>query len=196
MSTVYSYYIGYFKDNKIYPFGPFNCFGKYVPVLERTRSFASDLYQSFHTVSKDVISDEFIQKVYNLKDGETYQLEYIPVSYEYIKDLGDDNFIKTGYFLKEDVEEYFKNGKDPEGLFYSRIDPVIYAELVKDEAIYGYREQDENSDRVVYNASDYMYFAYPDYLSREYEISCIKTHACNLAGDIDIKDLIVVSVID
>ena len=38
MSYYYNYYIGYKKDNKIYPLGPYDCNGNLKPVISKSSS--------------------------------------------------------------------------------------------------------------------------------------------------------------
>ncbi len=59
MSWYVSYYIGYrTKDGKIYPLVPFDSFGKLKSILTRSRSFASDLWDDFRSVSLKDTTDE------------------------------------------------------------------------------------------------------------------------------------------
>ena len=62
MSYYYSYYAGYKYDGKIYPLGPFNCFGKLRAIVEKSRSFASDLHNDFYDVPDDAASDELRER--------------------------------------------------------------------------------------------------------------------------------------
>ena len=52
MSWYVDYYVGYkTKEGKIYPLGHFDCFGNLRPVLTKSRSFASNLWERFQRVT-------------------------------------------------------------------------------------------------------------------------------------------------
>ena len=69
MSYYYQYYIGYedVSTGLIYPYGPYNCQGKLKPVVEKSRSFASDLHNEFVPISINHISDE-LRKEFEYED--------------------------------------------------------------------------------------------------------------------------------
>ena len=81
MSYYYSYYIGYRDSSgKIYPYGPYDAFGKLYPVIERSRSYASDLHELFYVIPEDSISNE-LKNSLGYKDKiswETIQNPYLP----------------------------------------------------------------------------------------------------------------------
>ena len=167
MSYYYSYYLGYMKDNKVYPYGPFNCEGKIKPVVENSRSFASDLHENFWAVRDEQISDE-LRSLFEYEDwkGDKHtEVKYLPLDY-----LPDGDYIKRGYFLIDDVQAWEQGGDD--SLFYHMIDPVIYAEKMRNELTFGKnmpKKDEEGEEYTEPNASDYMYYAVPQYESKEYE---------------------------
>ena len=169
MSYYYNYYIGYKQDGKIYPWGPYTAEGRLEPVLSRSRSFASDLYNEFHVVSDKEISEE-LRKEFEYEDWT--KTKRIDVKYLSEDDLPTGSYIKTGYFLIKDVEAY-ENDKygNFEG-FCDVISPEVYAAKLQHEMMFGKnqpKKDDEGYEYTEPNASDYMYYAYPDYNTEEYE---------------------------
>ena len=119
MSYYYNYYIGYKKDNKIYPLGPYSCDGKINEVLSRSRSFASDLHDDFHKMPNEMITSELRRDFeYENFNGE----KTVDVKYLELDKMPDDNFIKSGYFLIEDVQSYLK---DKDTSWYKQPDNVV-----------------------------------------------------------------------
>ena len=102
MSYYYTYYIGYRSEGKIYPLGPYDCFRNLRPVLNRSRSFASDLYEDFISVSETEISEE-LRKEFESEDWSGKKV--VPVKYLPIKDLPAGEYIKKGYVLISEVIE-------------------------------------------------------------------------------------------
>lgn len=78
----------------------------------------------------------------------------------------NNDYIKSGYFLCEDVNKYLKseNKYDFDG-FYDRLDPIIYSALVKSrpETIVRDSTEYECEKEILRGANDYMWFAYSDY---------------------------------
>jgi len=175
MAEYHFYYIGWMdKDQKIRPLGIYDCNGKLHPVISKTRSFMSDLYEDFYYVPDEMITDE-LRKEFTYKDYEDNEqlekLRYLPLS-----QLGSGDFIKTGYFLINDVEAYH-NGASTDDIFYEKLSPEAYAAKLQTEISIPHvkkSSEDDDEDDASYgwerSAADFMYFAYPDYLSREYEV--------------------------
>ena len=176
MSYYYNYYIGYKKDNKIYPLGPYSCDGKINEVLSRSRSFASDLHDDFHKIPDEMISSELRRDFeYENFNGE----KIVDVKYLELDKMSDDNFIKSGYFLIEDVQSYLKD-KDTEDIFYEYLEPAVYTMKMENELKFGKPETKydvEGNPFSNYSCGDYTYFAYPDYHCKEYESFIIKQQA-------------------
>lgn len=170
MSYYYNYYIGYKKDGKIYPWGPYNAKGKLEPALNCSRSFASDLYEYFSCVPNDAISEE-LRKEFEYEDWKG--VKHVDVKYLSEKDLPKGSYIKTGYFLINDVKAYENYKNNEYGVFdgfYNVISPEVYAAKLQHELTFGKNQpKKEEEDYIEPNASDYMYYAYPDYMSKEYE---------------------------
>lgn len=175
MSWYYTYYIGVLnKEGKLYPFAPYDKDGKLYHVLENSRSFEYGLHESFLPIKEEMVTEEF------KKQFPYYEEEKSLYTFAYVKDLGSSEYIKDGYFLIDDVEEYVRT-KDSYDIFYDRLSPIAYAAKLLNEKTLGEPikeanedEDDEYSDRK-HPASDYMYFAYPDYYCKEYHASIIKT---------------------
>ncbi|MBR3673995.1 MAG: hypothetical protein IKN65_06955 [Clostridia bacterium] len=169
MSYYYNYYIGYKKDGKIYPWGPYNANGKLKPMISRSRSFASDLHEEFYTVSEEESSEE-LRKEFEYEDWD--KVKHLDVKYLSEKDLPVGSYIKTGYFLIKDVQAYEDDKYNNFEGFYDILSPEIYAAKLQHEMMFGKNQpikDDEGYEYTKPNASDYMYYAYPDYNTKEYE---------------------------
>ena len=183
MSYYYSYYFCYKKDGKIYPYAPYTIKGKLKPILEKSRSFASDLYQDFNVVQKDQISEELFKEFsYEIdeNDVEIPQLKFL----EFNK-LTTEDYIKKGYFLIEDIKEY--DGLYSEDIFYNMITPEMYAIKLQNEIMFGKNTPKKDSEGYEYtepNASDYMWYAAIQYNSKEYESWLIR-NAVDMLYDYD-----------
>lgn len=122
MSYYYNYYLGYKKDGKIFPLGPYNHRGTLMSAISRSRSFASDLHEEFRRISEDEVSDELRKQF----EYENYKGEKeINVKKLMLSELPAESYIKSGYFLIEDVEQYEKTGNS-EDLFYESKSPSLH----------------------------------------------------------------------
>jgi hypothetical protein len=172
MSYYYNYYLGYKKNNKIYPLGPYDFNGDFIPVISKSRTYASDLYKMFDNLFEEEVSDE-LRKEFNY---ESYE-RITNIKYLNVKDLPTESYIKQGYFLIKDVEAYNKK-INFEG-FYDIISPEIYAVKLQHEILFGKNQPIKDIEGYEYtepNASDYMYYMYPDYDSKEFESFLLKTY--------------------
>lgn len=177
MSYYYDYYIGYRnkKTGKIYPLGPCNTDGKIVPAVSKSRSFASDLHRLFYTIQDENWSDS-LHKYFEEPDY-CPALAFLPAS-----ELPGGDFIKSGYFLIEDVERYERIKKEEGSVvdfigFYDMLSPTVYAAKLKREIIFGKAKPEVDPDGGIietHNASDYMYYSYPDYMSAEWEAELLR----------------------
>lgn len=169
MSYYYNYYIGYrTADGMIYPLGPFDMNGVMHPALSKSRSFASDLHNDFYCIAEKDVSDELTNVLgYAWQEGKEKTFKngkYLPLS-----KLSSGNFIKDGYFLISDVEHCLETGEIE---FYDYISKEVYAARLQNEITFGppLKETNEfDQDVTPRSCRDYMYFAYPDVNSREYE---------------------------
>lgn len=176
MSYYYCYTIGIMdKEDKIKPFGPYDANGNLKYVIEKSRSFASDLHEDFYEVKKEQITDE-LRKQFSYKewDGkEIFEVKYLP-----IENLTTKSYLKKGYFLIDDVQAWEQGGDD--SLFCNMITPEVYAEKMRNELTFGKNQPKEDEYGNKYtepNASDYMYYAVIDYNSKEYEAEQIRNVA-------------------
>lgn len=174
MSWYYTYYIGKkTPEGKLIPVGPYNEKGKLRPVIERSSSFASDLHEDFSRVPDEMATDA-LNREFRLEDWQgnpSLDVWWLPVS-----ELGSDNFIKTGYFLQEDVQRYQEDQWDRD-LFYDRMTPEVYAARLATELKFGPPKEQEDEEGYKFTphpVSDYMFFAYPDWMSKEYETHLLK----------------------
>ncbi len=176
MSWYYTYYIGGLtKDGKIIPLGMYDREGKIHPAIEKSRSFASDLHEQFSPITKDMVSEEF-EKEFSYEDytGKK-KLDLTYMSYLPINELGPTDYIRKGYFLIEDVRQYEEDGETWD-LFYDYLTPQVYAAKLENELKFGppQKEYDAAGEEYTpHSVRDYMYYAYPNYDSREYEASRI-----------------------
>lgn len=164
MSYYYNYYIGYELNNKIYPLGPFDYKGTIQPAVSKSRSFASDLHLYFSDVSDEQISEE-LRKSFEYEDwnGE----KKVSVKYLSLDKFGSysQNYIKTGYYLIEDVKAYLADDYSYE-TFEDYLSPEVYSAKLRNEVMLGKKEGE-------HSVSDYMFFAYPDLNCKEYEVFMI-----------------------
>lgn len=173
MSYYYEYYIGYEHNGKLYPWGVYDAAGKIHPVLSISRSFASDLHEDFVPVTEEKISDE-LRKEFEYTDWNGKKT--VPVKYLKQADLPIGSFIKTGYFLISDVKSYeaLKESRELTYFdgFYDSVSPEVYAAMLQKELTFGKNssvKDEEGFEHKENDASDYMYYAYPDYTGKEYE---------------------------
>ena len=190
MSYYYDYFIGKMKDGKIYPLGPYNADGKIKSVISRSSSFASNLHHKFFSVPKEKASPE-LEELFtytNWKGERAFEVKCLPYN-----ELPDDDFVKKGYFLTDDILTY-ENDKDSWDIFYDHLTPTAYALLVEKELKFGKpaAETDEfGNDVTPHSASDYSYYAYPDYNCEEYETFVIKRAVGCLSDTYDYDDIVI-----
>ena len=188
MSYYYNYYIGYEKDNKIFPLGPFDNNGQFFSAIWRSRSFASDLHEDFELAPKEKLSEELLKALGRAEIDEEDKIFESPVKVLDLEKLGSSDFIKSGYFLIEDIEEYKKNN-DAYDLFYEKLSPEVYAMRLENELKFGLPKPKldcEGNPFEVHSVSEYAFFAYPDYNCKEYETFLIK----EIANTFEFSDLV------
>ena len=169
MSYYYNYYVGYMFGGKMYPWGPYTAKGEIVPVLSISRSFASDLHEDFWRVEDEMLSDE-LRKEFEYDDwnGE----KRVDVKYLNVKELPHGSYIRKGYYLIEDVKAFEADEDGDFDGFYDSVNPTVYVVMLDNEIKFGKPKRMKDDYGEWYypkSASDYMYYAYPDYNSREYE---------------------------
>ena len=172
MSYYYQYYAGYCLDGKIYPWGPYNANGDIKPILSRSASYASDLHERFRPIQADEISNE-LRAGFEVKDW--HGDPTVPLKILDLEDLPDGDFIKRGYFLIDDVQQYEANGDSYFDGFYNMLTPQIYAAKMSNELKFGPKKPKrdiEGNEFEEHSAGEY--YAYPDYESEEYESFIIR----------------------
>lgn len=164
MSYYYSYYLGIKKsDGLIYPIGLFDESGKLYPVIERSRRFASDLHNDFCQMSVAMASNKLKEEFASMiADG---AVKYLPIS-----SLKSAEFVKTGYFLISDINQY-ESTHDHTRLFEYRLSPTTFAEMLRNNSRYPVDPK--------YSAEDFAYYAYCDTNSKEYETFLITSAFCS-----------------
>lgn len=177
MSYYYNYYLGYKFENKFYPIGPFNYKGDFVPIISRSRSFASNWHDNFNIIKdneksqelKDALPHDKIIKFYNFNENE------------------NDNFMRRGYYLTKDIVAYEQEPywRDTGDWFCDSMTPLEYSEKLKKEKLYNLKpipvDVNEESELEYSScAADYMYYSYPDLNSIEYEKFLVNTIGTNL----------------
>ena len=166
MSTYYSYYIGYRCDGKIFSLGPYNAFGELRPALSRSRSFASDLYTQFRYLNDEEISDELYDVLttddYSPREDESFEIRCIDADL-----LPRGSIVTAGYFLISEVQDYEESGRCDPDVFSAPISSEVFAALVQHESRLANKAPSPR-------ASDYMYYAYEDTTTQEYEASIIR----------------------
>lgn len=187
MSWYYTYYLGYEKDGMIYPYGPFDKDGEWRCVMYLSRSFASDLHEEFGRIDEKKISEP-IRKKFECtswngeKSVDVYTCD--------LDKLPKGSYIKTGYYLIDDVASY-EQDHDPFDLFYNRLAPVTYSAKAANEVRFGKPQpkyDDEGEKYEEHSCADYMFYAWPDYSSKEYETFLLRNTAKmleNYSEDID-----------
>jgi hypothetical protein len=174
MSTYYSYYIGYqTADVKLHAYGPYDCKGNLCPILEKSRSFISDLPDDFWNASIEMLDEEltkkFVYKGYN--DRLETSLRFLPIN-----ELPTTDFIKKGYFLKDEVIEHIAH---PDEEFYPTESYSVEEYAAKAASIIS-NFNGINKDEVE-DLQRFYFYCYPDYNSCEFE-SFILRHTVSVQG--------------
>lgn len=182
MSYYYTYYLGYQKDGKIYPLGPYDCDGKLGHIFSHSRSFASDLHEEFYPIPVEQVSEELDKEFSytDYKDEKTFDVKMLP-----FEKLPSSDFIKRGYCRSAVVQDYLRNYDDDmwsatEDVKYEMVDDAEFAVKALQELKQGppKPEKDEFGEIIpVYSCSEYMYFCFPDWYSVAYETWMIRQAA-------------------
>ena len=187
MSWYVDYYIGYrTPEGKIYPLGVFDCFGKLQPVLTKSKSFTSDLWEDFSQVTLEETTDELRQHFYNgnpfswKEESEEEKMSKPPWCFwMYLDDLPTGDYLKRGYYLQDEISQYERFEEYFDG-FYDMLTPAEYARKMESELKFGVPkpEKDAKDNEIeVHSCGEYSYYVYPDYESEEYETFMIKSAA-------------------
>lgn len=185
VSWYYQYFATYRnkKENKLYFLGPYNHEGQVMEIINRSRSFASDLYEYFEKpVDKSMYSDRMLsdlQKMWGFSDEEMLKDDDIAwklISYCALDDLPKNtDYMKEGYFLNDNIKCY-EEEHDSECMGHP-LTPAEYTRMLQNEMKFGKPGEKINEwgeKYTPYSCEDYSFYRYPDYLSMEYELSEIK----------------------
>ena len=176
MSWYYTYYLCYEKEGKIFPLGPFDAKGQFYEVLERSRSFASAIHESFWPLKKEQMSEEFL-KCFPFLREESWESNLW--SYRYLKDLPTGSPMKRNYYLLDDIAEFLEDGSIDDK-FYDFLSPEAYALKLQNELQFGPPKEkldDFGDPYTPHSCADYALFNYEDWLSEEYEAQRIREAA-------------------
>lgn len=180
------------KDGKIIPLGPYDNKGELKCVHCTSQSFTTDLKEFFKTITEDMLTDELRKAFPNEVDydGKIYQyFEYRPLD-----ELPRGDWVKSGYYLLEDIRAYqeYKMGKIDyfEG-FYNELSPIEYAMKLENEMKFGKPDPKydiEGEELPNYTCADYAFYTYPDYMCKEYEVYLLRTVANVLMEDYEVPE--------
>lgn len=190
MSYYYCYRLGYLdEDGKAHPFMPFTVNHDWVNIISRSRSYASDLHEIFVPISEKMVSDDlklYIHADYDELNERDKKDVLQCVRWCYLKELPRGDYVKSGYFLIEDVRRYLVDpDNDYIDYFFDNLSPTEYAARLENYMKFGDdEEKDEDGGIIQHSIKDYMYFAYPDYSSAEYEASRIRdvAYSCSFGN--------------
>lgn len=183
MSWYYNYYIGIQdKDTKkIDVFAPFDSLGKLHYIFSKSRSFASDLHEDFYPVN-DLLTEDAIRKFWRSDLDLETKIEEDDVawikrytSYLPYNELPSGDYLKKGYFLLDDILAYEEDENDFDG-FWEYLTPTAFNFKLQSEMKYGVptpKKDIEGYEIPVHSCSEYGYYVYPDYQSKEYECHLI-----------------------
>ena len=179
MSTYYYFYLGKMKDGKVEPVGPYDKNGKLLSMFYLCGT-TYDMGEYFYKIWKSAISDE-LKKSFpqSSEDEELFAPRVEELRVCSFSKLPNDDFVKSGYFLIDDVNEYMETGYKSyyDDIFYDTLKPEIYVAKMANELKFGppkHREDEFGNDITPHSCGDYMYFAYPDYNSKEYLVHRFK----------------------
>lgn len=146
-------------------------------IMWRTGSFIYEVDEVFNPISQKELANELAEAfAYTDWDGKkSFSNTLCGLSLSELNHLSSD-YIKKGYFLARDVDEYEKN-KDTENVFWEHIGPQAYANLAAKQVKRHVETDDEGFDYTVYGYEDYMYYAYEDYECKEYLIHLLQVIA-------------------
>ena len=193
MSWYTNFYVAFqTKDGMIYPYGPFDYSGDYKCIHWTSRSFTTELKDYFEPIEKEKLSVEMIHATFGL-DIEDIN-DYLPQFWGIcpLDALPKGDFIKSGYYLIDDIEKY-RNNYDPNDLFYEKLDCTSYAMKLENELKFGKPTEitDEWGNKYTpHSCSDFSYFCYPDYCCKEYESFKIQTIVRSMYEDYYAKKVI------
>lgn len=209
MSYYYCYRLGYQKGGKIYPLFPFRADGTWEDIISHSRSYETGLHENCCQIRKDMVSDELKARMLKGYAEEGTEDEHLEDALHYWKwmplsALPTGSFVKSGYFLTEEVQQYqyaLEHGDclDDLDIFYDSLTPTVYSTRLSNYMAIKIPDGklDEGGNVLVHPVTDYMYFAYPDYNCKEYDAFMIRSAVdmCNVfTYDNDDIEIVVIDV--
>ena len=174
MGWYVSYYLGYkTKEGKIYPFFPFDSTGKLHPIVTKSRSFASDLWERFERVTAEEVTEELKK---HFPKGREDNSDIPWCFWLDVNELPMGSVVKKGYYLQEDISRYENNKEYFDG-FFEYLTPDEYVRKMESELKFGIpkpKKDCEGNELEMYSCGEYSYYAYVDTDSAEYEAFLIK----------------------
>lgn len=187
MSWYVNYYLGIMdSEGKIRPLGPFNSDGKLCCIRSTSRSFTTELHERFDIIQAHQYTEELRKYFDYYMKEDNRASEYF--GYLEIDELPKESYLKRGYFLLEQVNEYLET---EEADFWNMLTPQQYALKLDNELKFGAPKpkKDEYGVEITeYSCADYTYFAYPKYQSEEYESELLRTVAYILKSESALKN--------
>ena len=166
MSTYYLFYLGYTtnEDDKVHLFGPFDKFGKKHPMVVRSRSFIYEMDKEFAPLNEENMGDD-VKEAFGYKmpyeDKVRYGLHYLKAN-----ELPDPNYIRSGYFLLDEVIAATGEDDPYETYFTEWYSPTEYSMRLSNAVM------KDDKDEIA-RLKEFVFFSYPDYCSKDYISSLI-----------------------
>lgn len=184
MSMTYTYYLGYIKDNTLYPLGPFDKDGdiKSIPLYTYDNLFSEhDYFKNVDDDCKiDKRFDDYFEGIYNY-----------PLYYTYIEDLPKEDYIYNGYFPQSNVIKYLESdGSDVMTEVMKR--KMLPDEIFAAKALHEIKSGKTNG----ISCKDYVYFSVIDKYGIEYFSNRARCYTNlmlrNSNNSIDISEVVLV----
>ena len=196
MSIYYDYYIGYWKNNKIYPYGPYNQAHDFKSIISTSGYRETGLHKEFWKVDAAELSEELMDALYgSCKDD--MNIDCLSIYKLDMGDLPTGSYVKRGYFKISEVAEYEADidAQNPSEIFTYPIDPITYNGMMASELQFGPPTPKKDSFGKEYtplSAREYMYYSYIDYSCPEYAASVIRSvfHMLYSSYSSDDKELV------
>lgn len=194
MSYYYNYFLGAYDPakDKYDLAGPFDKKGKYITILSKSSSFASDLHDDMYCLPEGEMSESMREALTHKDYAGNDKIDSVKAIH--FSDLPSiDSPIKTGFVLKKDVFE-FKRCEDTyitfEDCAQIILTPEQYSALAVDPN-YGIRLQlwddTDESTHQMYYAKDFMFYSWINPQSKEYEIWLLEEMAYSMEYNYDFR---------
>lgn len=151
------------------------------------RDFTGEFWKVNEADCDEEMVKAFTFKDWHDEDSFTDDLGYL--TYEDLSNMNSE-YIRRGYYLVEDVSRYEADDSAlfNEDIFYDHVSPTVYTNMCLKQ-IKKHTEKDcEGYEYTVNGFEEYMYYAYPDYESKEYMIHELQTIMNSYQEGIDYLD--------